>query len=381
MKITRLLACTITFILPALSHALPFKEVVVALDNHNHEIRLASNKIELTQHEMRTERNLSDPSVELEVMSPKSNAEVEMVVSQEFAFPTKYVRMKKASRTAYRRDSIEYELTRKEVISKAYAICAEIIYLNQITAIDSARYEIAKANFERLEKGLEGGKYNILEVNDSHMEMITAYSNLNDSQRQLSEYHLELNAMFEGDVKIEIKDRKYPENLKPCDGYLSTYDELMEVISELGAQNRKVAKAEMHPTLSAGYKMSRTDCTTHGFVVGSTIPLFSAKGKKELVESEVNAELTETTKRMDELKAELSAEHHKAEDYEKLLNLYDKKVFWQTPELLKKSLESGRITEIEYNQQLDSWYENNRVFLEQIKEYNKCLLKMAVYCD
>lgn len=380
MRLLKLLTLTFSFF-STYSYALPFKEVVAALDNYNHDIQIASNKVELTQNQMRTERNLSDPSVEFEVMSPKSNTEVEMVVSQEFDFPTKYVRMKKASRTAYRRDSIEYELTRKEVISKAYAICTEIIYLNQITVIDSARYDIAKSNFERLKKGLDEGKYNILEVNDSHMEMITAYSNLNDSKRQLSEFQLELKAMFNNETNIEINDLTYPKDLMPCDGYISTYNELMQVLEELYSQNLKVAKAEMHPTLSAGYKMTKSDVTSHGFVVGSSIPLFSAKGKKEQITGEYTAEWLETVKRMNDLKAELSAEHHKAADYEKLLSLYDQKVFKQTPELLKKSLESGRITEIEYNQQLDIWYENNKVYLEQIKEYNKCLLKMAVYCD
>lgn len=364
-----------------MSYALPFKEVVAALDNYNSEIQIASTKIELTQNEMRTERNLDDPTVEFEVMSPKSNAEVEMVISQEFDFPTKYARMKKASKIAYKRDSIEYELTRKEVISKAYAICTEIVYLNQITAIDSARYEIARANYDRVKKGLDEGKYNILELNDSHMEMITAYSNLNDSKRQLSENHLELNAMIGNATTLQIKDLKYPEDLKPCDGYIATYNELMQVLSELSAQNIKVAKAESHPSLSAGYKMAKADGTAHGFVIGSSIPIFSARGKKEQIANEYAVEILETEKRMNDIKAELSAEHHKAEDYEKLLNLYDQKVFQQTPELLKKSLESGRITEIEYNQQLDIWYENNKVYLEQIKEYNKCLLKMSVYCD
>jgi outer membrane protein TolC len=118
---------------------MPFKEIVVALDNYNPQIQIARAKIESNQYSMRTERNLEDPSVEYLLLSPGSANDMELVVSQEFAFPTKYARMKKAEKLAYKRDSLEYELTRKEVIASAYEICAEIIYLNQILEMDSIR--------------------------------------------------------------------------------------------------------------------------------------------------------------------------------------------------------------------------------------------------
>ena len=195
---------------------MPFKEIVVALDNYNPQIQIARAKIESNQISMRTERNLDDPSVEYLLMSPGNANDMELVVSQEFAFPTKYARMKKAEKLAYKRDSLEYELTRKEVIASAYEICAEIIYLNQILEMDSIRYEMSRVNYEKLKRGMEEGKYNILEVNEGQIGMITAFSNYSETRRSLSENTLQLNALAGNNTTLKINDREYPQNLKDC---------------------------------------------------------------------------------------------------------------------------------------------------------------------
>ena len=50
---------------------MPFKEIVVALDNYNPQIQIARAKIESNQISMRTERNLDDPSVEYLLINAK----------------------------------------------------------------------------------------------------------------------------------------------------------------------------------------------------------------------------------------------------------------------------------------------------------------------
>lgn len=360
---------------------MPFKEIVVALDNYNPQIQIARAKIESNQISMRTERNLEDPSVEYLLLSPGSANDMELVVSQEFAFPTKYARMKKAEKLAYKRDSLEYELTRKEVIASAYEICAEIIYLNQILEMDSIRYEMSRVNYEKLKRGMEEGKYNILEVNEGQIGMITAFSNYSETRRSLSENTLQLNALAGNNTTLKINDREYPQNLKDCSRKSTIMEELIAVEAEINAQQMKVAKAESHPSLSAGYKMVKSGETAHGFVVGSSIPIFSARGKKQLVRAESTVSNLELSQRAAELDASLNNELNRVEEYVKLTSMYDKDMFDQTLQLLKKTLDSGRITEIEYTTLFDSWYNNNKVYLEQVKEFNKSLLKVFVYCE
>lgn len=358
-----------------------FKEVVVALDNYNPQIQIARAKIEGNQVSMRVERNLDDPTVEYQLMSPGSLNEMELVVSQEFAFPTKYARMKKAEKLAYKRDSLEYEITRKEVIASAYDICAEIVYLNQLMEMDSMRYEMSRTNYEKLKKGLEEGKYNILEANEGQIEMITAYSNYSSTRRALSESYLQLNALVDNNTKLVINDREYPKNLKECSRKSTLMEELIAVEAEINEQQMKVAKAESHPSLTAGYKMTRAGETAHGFVVGSSIPIFSAKGKKQQVQAESTVANLELHQRAAELEASISNELNRLEELVKLTSMYDKDMFNQSIVLLKKSLESGRITQIEYATLCHTWYDNNKMYLEQVKDFNKSLLKVSVYCE
>ncbi len=378
----KFLLTTVLSFIAALSVAakdMPFKNVVVALDNNNPQIQIARAKIESNQFAMRTERNLNDPSVEYLLMSPGNANDMELVVSQEFAFPTKYARMKKAEKLAYKKDSLEYELTRKEVIASAYDICAEIVYLNQIMEMDSIRYEMARVNYEKLRRGLEEGKYNILEANDGQMEMVTAFSNLSSSKRELNENYVTLYSMFGNNTKLKIGS-EFPA-VKACSKRSTVVDELKAVETEINAQQMKVAKAESHPNLTAGYKMVKSGEAAHGFIVGTSIPIFSTRGKKQLTQAESTVANLELNKRAAEIEASISNELNKLEEYARLTSMYDKDLFNQTPVLLKKSLEGGRITEIEYTTQLATWYNNNKVYLEQIKEYNKALLKVSVFCE
>lgn len=381
----RILVSLFSFVITAsfsvAAKEMAFKEVVVALDNYNPQIQIARAKIEGNQVSMRVERNLDDPTVEYQLMSPGSLNEMELVVSQEFAFPTKYARMKKAEKLAYKRDSLEYEITRREVIASAYDICAEIVYLNQMLEMDSMRYEMSRVNYDKLKKGLDEGKYNILEVNDGQVEMITAFSNYSNTRRILSENYLQLNALLGNNTSVKITDKEYPKDLKECSRKCTLMEELIAVEAEINAQQMKVAKAESHPNLSAGYKMTKAGETAHGFVVGSSIPIFSAKGKKQLVQAESTVANLELHQRAAELDASISNELNRLEELVKLTSMYDKDMFNQSLQLLKKSLESGRITEIEYATMCHTWFDNNKTYLEQVKELNKALLKVSVYCE
>ncbi len=360
---------------------MPYREVVVALDNYNPQIQSARAKIESNQCAMRVERNLDDPTVEYLLQSPGNANDMELVVSQEFAFPTKYSRMKKAEKLAYKRDSLEYEITRREVIASAYDICAEIVYLNQVSEMDSMRYEMSRVNYEKLKRGLEEGKYNILEANAGQMEMITAYSNYSSTRRSLSENQLLLNALVGNNTTLKINDKEYPKDLKECSRKSTLMEELLAVEAEMNAQQMKVAKAESHPNLTAGYKMVKAGETAHGVIVGTSIPIFSGRGKKQLVQAESTVTNLELHQRAADLEASISNELNRLEEYVKLTSMYDKDMFNQTLALLKKTLDSGRITEIEYTTLFDTWYNNNKTYLEQVKEYNKSLLKVSVYCE
>ena len=365
----------------SMAKEMPFPNVIAALDNYNPQIQTARAKIESNQYAMRVERNLDDPTVEYLLMAPGSANDMELVVSQEFAFPTKYARMKKAEKLAYKRDSLEYEVTRREIIASAYDICAEIVYLNQMLEMDSMRYEMSRVNYEKLKKGLEEGKYNILEANDGQVEMITAFSNYSNTRRTLSENYLQLNALLGNNTKIQITDKEYPKNLKECSRKCNIMDQLIAVEAEINAAQMKVAKAESHPSLTAGYKMVRSGETAHGFIVGSSIPIFSAKGKKQVVEAEGTVANLELHQRAAELDASISNELNRLEELVKLTSMYDKDMFNQSLQLLKKSLDSGRITEIEYATMCHTWFDNNKTYLEQVKELNKALLKVSVYCE
>ena len=127
--------------------------------------------------------------------------------------------------------------------------------------------------------------------------------------------------------------------------------------------------------------MVKSGETAHGFVVGSSIPIFSARGKKQLVQAESTVSNLELSQRAAELEVSLNNELNRVEEYVKLTSMYDKDMFDQTLQLLKKTLDSGRITEIEYTTLFDSWYDNNKTYLEQVKEFNKSLLKVFVYCE
>jgi hypothetical protein len=99
------------------------------------------------------------------------------------------------------------------------------------------------------------------------------------------------------------------------------------------------------------------------------------------VRAESTVSNLELSQRAAELDASLNNELNRVEEYVKLTSMYDKDMFDQTLQLLKKTLDSGRITEIEYTTLFDSWYNNNKVYLEQVKEFNKSLLKVFVYCE
>lgn len=385
----RITTIILMLILPFGLSAQNIESVLSSIESNNTTLRAYQNLNEAQKLENETGIYLENPEIGFNYLwgDPSSIGErKDFSVKQSFDFPTAYGIKKKIAEAKNQQSDLEFELQRKSVLYKAKTICNELIYLKALGVHLSERVAHAEEIANAYTKKFELGEINILDKNKANFNLINIQKELETNEADQAILLAELTAL-NGGITIIFEQNSYSDVTLPIDfsTWYSDYELKNIVIQqsnkdvEISEKQIKLSKAMSLPRFSGGYMSeSVVGESFKGISVGMSIPLWENKNTVKLAsaQQEVAMELANDMKVRTHI--ELKGQYEKAVRLQKSLASYHEALqAINSSELLKKALDGGELTLIEYMLELTLYRETFHKFLEMEKELN--LLAAGLY--
>ncbi len=346
-----------------------FEPVLKEIESHNTTLQTLKAKAETQKVSNRTGIYLSNPEAEVNYLwgSPVDiENRTDFNIKQSFDFPTAYHYKSAIADGRNTQADMEYLWQRQNILLEASKICADIIYANALKTEWDKRLQHAQALVEAYQSRFDKGDVNILDLNKAKLNLLNARkaSESNNIERKALQTEL---VRLNGGQPISLEYSVYTSpNLAP--DFAQWYQNIvknnleLQIISkdiELSKQQQKLNRAMSLPKFSAGYMSERTASTTlQGLSVGVSIPLWENKNTVKSEKLQTQALETSAHDAQISFYNTLQMQYNKAlslqnlvKDYKDILQTVDDR------ELLKKALDQGQISLIEYLTELSIYYE------------------------
>ncbi|MEJ8763650.1 TolC family protein [Phocaeicola sp. HCN-40430] len=359
-------------------------DVLQSIERNNKELQAQLQLTEAAKMEVQTQNSLSDPTIDYSPFFAKGVdgvASSELVVSQEFDFPTLYAARRQSGKLQQEVLDRQQQAVRRTILLDAKNLCLDLIRLNQEKALLDARKKNADELLALFEKRLQEGDAGILEVNKIKMERMNVQTEVtqnNAAHRTALQSLLAMN----GNLPLEFTADTYPQIEKISD-YNALYDEIMLTDADLlasdaaaraAAKEVSVNKQNWLPKLSVGYRRNTSlDEKSNGFLIGGSIPLFSNRKKVKIARAqEVGARLQLDNARL-EAEATVQSRYNEVLQLQEAMKAYDVPLMHETLDMLKQAVMAGQLSIIEYYVEVDGVYRNLQAYIQIENQYQKLM--------
>ncbi|MBQ7763482.1 MAG: TolC family protein [Flavobacteriales bacterium] len=365
--------------------------VISAVENNSPELKAARALLDAQIGETRTGNSLPDPEVGYNHMwgtSVAAGESDEFTASQGFDFPTAYIHRSKAAKSKAAGYRAQYDARRMETVLRAKLLIREIAYLQAQVSLQRQRYDDAMHAAKLAVKRAEAGQITSIEENKIRMQTISAENALQRSRMALKTARIQLSVLSGGFFPQD--GTVTPDPLPQLPSLEAALQRAMEQDPSLTASRadittalseKKLATSMALPKFNAGYKYSNSDgLKFNGVTAGMSIPIFQSRGtvklaRARMAESESNMENIRTA-----VTADIAAKHAQATALEEMEKAYGKDTATgERAELLKKALDAGQISILEYFVELETVYRNMEEYNEISYDYSVLNIQLNKY--
>lgn len=359
-------------------------EVLQSIEQNNKELQSQKKMTEAAKMTVQTQNSLADPTVEYSPFFAKEvdgMASSELVVSQEFDFPTLYAARRQSGKLQQEVLDRQQQAVRRDILLSAKNLCLDLIRLNQEKTLLDARRKNADELLALFEKRLKEGDVGILEVNKIKMERMNVQTEIaqnNSAHRTALQSLLAMN----GNLPLEFTEDTYP-RVEKIEDYNALYDEIMLADADLlasdaaaraAAKEVSVNKQNWLPKLSVGYRRNTSvGEKSNGFLIGGSIPIFSNRKKVKIARAqEVGARLQLDNVRL-QAEATVQSRFNEVQQLQEAMEAYDVPLMYQTLDMLRKAVESGQLSVLEYYVEVDGVYQHILAYMQIENQYQKLM--------
>lgn len=365
-------------------------DLLQAVERHSPGLQSAAATARSNQIEARTGNTLPNPELEYIHSWGSSGAvgEDEFTATQGFDFPTAYVQRTRAARAREDAAQASYRQVRMETLLQARLAVQEILYLQKRIEVDSLR--LADAEFARqiARVRAQAGDITSIEENRIEFQSLSARNNLTRTRMALETALTSLSSLSGLSLGADVQIEPMPlPALAPLEQVLEQAYAADPALSAARASgqaaqaDRRLAVSLALPKFSAGYKYSSSDgAKFHGVVAGMSIPLFESRNTVRLARAR-QAEVEATTLALEtNLTADLTAKYSQVCRLEAMSRTYQSGGEGaEKSALLRKALQEGSLTILEYFTELDPVYRHMDEINELSYNYRSLLIELNKY--
>lgn len=351
---------------------------------NNTTLKAAADKVEAEKQEVMIETSLEDPEVGFDYLWGKPGMigkRKDINVNQTFDLATVFGYRKRLANS--QKELLELELQQKQLETRLEAmdLLVQITYYNQALAIYEERLQQEKQLADSYEKRLAAGDANKLETNRARLSLADIESETERVKMERDLLLLQLKTLC-GGAEIAYNSTDYNAlNITP-EMSLKALQEAQNTQQERIAENDlKSAKAQSLPSLTAGYMAELTDDEKwNGVTVGVSIPLWSNRHNMKRARLSLQSARSESADAAYQLEQLAAAQRLRTERYHDIAQKMQQKLAnASSTALLRKALNEGEISLVEYTIENSDLFDLRIKALEAERDYQEAKLYMSMY--
>ncbi len=364
------------------------ENVLDQIEKNNTSLIALRSKIEAKKIGNNTGKYLQNPEVEFHYLWSNPTAignRTDITITQGFDFPTAYKHRSDISELKNLQVDVEYKKQLRQIMLQARYVLLELTYSNAVRNELLMRQEHANDLTKSYGVKFETGESNILEYNKVKLALLNISNRLMAIEIEIEALTSTLSA-YNGGIEVGYNDSEFTMSDLPedFDTWYTDAEQNNPILNwikqeiEVNKVQEKYAKAMSLPKIQAGY-MSESIIGENfqGVVVGLSIPLWQNKNTVKYIKGNTLAYEDLETDRKIQFYNRLLLLHNKAlklqigtETYRNEMELLN------NSSLLKKALDSGEISLIEYIYEFSNYYESMDNLLGMELELNKTIAEL-----
>lgn len=346
-----------------------YERVLRDIEQNNTTLKALRAQADAQKMESRKDIHLDNPEVEFGYLwgSPtETGKRLDLNVSQSFDFPTTYYYKKKIADGQAAQADLTYESERRTLMAEARKLCIEMIYLNIMREEDNLHIRVAEEIQGAYQKMFDEGEVSILDLNKAKLSLLAARKEFETNQIERERTLAELTTLNGGQTVV-LEDTLYPAMALPSsfDEWYRSVEQTHPALQQLALQqelNRRelqLSKSLWAPKFTVGYNSERILGTTlQGVGVGIQLPLWQNRYAVKSAQAQSIALERTTYDLQTKFRSELRSQYDQALGLQALLaNYHDILHSVNTTSLLRKALDSGSMTLVEYLMEISLYYE------------------------
>lgn len=366
-------------------HAQSTNDLLDRVMSNNLTLKALENQVSARGYESMAAISLPDPEIEFALLAG-SPSEIgirkDISVTQGFDIATLSGARKNVVLGENELLKLQWKATRREIMSEARNLVAEIVCRNALIAEYARRTQLAEGMADALKGSLEKGAATVMDHNKAVLALSEARASLSAVEME-RESLLRRLAALNGGTRVDVSAVNMDPEMIPED-FEEWFDEASESSSilayvrqatELSKDKLSLARSESLPSMSVGYMAELVPGSNfRGVTMGISVPLWSSarrirSARYEIQAAEAEAADAAASYRMEAESAYITAMGLKkiADDYAQVLFHCDNSVYAQ------KAYELGQISLLEYLVELDMYYDAVTRSIEADRDYQLAL--------
>ncbi len=348
--------------MPSLADAQDFSSILKSIEANSTRLESARIKDKAEKLDSKDLYTLEDPEVGFDYLFGAEGIghRIGFEVSQGFDFPTVISQKRKMAKEMQRVSELKYLSERQQLLLSARKLCIQVVYCNAIMDHLDEDLEETTAMSKAYETLFDKGEATAIDRNKAHQAFLFFKTEYDEFLAMRENLLNELKCLNGGNA-VEINDTAFifSPMSNDFDAWLSQniglHPELQLAEGELQAekQSLKVAKGSRIPGFKIGYTGEFTrEEKYQGPTIGLSLPLWGSGRKVKVAKLHVEA----AEKSLEDTRLHLTTQLRGV--YREALQLQDTYLRYRkhltecdNSELLKKSLDSGQITLLQYLQE------------------------------
>lgn len=336
------------------------EQVLLSVEENNASLAAKRQLLDVQILEERIGNSLEDPEVEFSPMKGKRSSfgdHFELVVKQEFDFPTVYSNRNKLAKLRAEQFGHEYSVERQQLLLQAQMLCIEISALDEEGDFLKRCLELADELRTSTARNLEMGGVSRLDVSRAEMEYLAAHKAYQMNRVEYQSAIERLTNLNGGEplhfTGVSLKELPILMPLSEMkEYYLNSSPELLALFSEESAAKRdvKLSRSLSLPKIGLGYKQDYAagEDRMHGVVISASIPLFANRHNVKRAKANTIAVNAEINRAKVDIQSTLAELYQKSEIVLATLNSYEEIVKNTPLDLFYKAYQKGQLTISEY---------------------------------
>lgn len=348
--------------MPSLADAQDFSSILKSIEANSTRLESARIKDKAEKLDSKDLYTLEDPEVGFDYLFGAEGIghRIGFEVSQGFDFPTVISQKRKMAKEMQRVSELKYLSERQQLLLNARKLCIQVVYCNAIMDHLDEDLEETTAMSKAYETLFDKGEATAIDRNKAHQAFLFFKTEYDEFLAMRENLLNELKCLNGGNA-VEISDTAFVFSplSNDFDGWLAQniglHPELQLAEGELNAekQSLKVAKGSRIPGFKIGYTGEFTrEEKYQGPTIGLSLPLWGSGRKVKVAKLHVEAAEKSLEDTRLHLTTQLRGVYREALQLQETYLRYRKHLTeCDNSELLKKSLDSGQITLLQYLQE------------------------------